>query len=378
MDFFYDLLAPVCKLIGEMLYWFSQIFGGQYVFALLIYALLFKLLFLPFAIKQQKNQIKMAHLTPKIELIKAKYKGRTDQATMQKQQEEILELQQKEGYNPLSGCLPLLLQMPIIMFLYGIITRPLSFICHLSADQLTTVKGLLDANKIALTNDPDTKIDFLNMVNEINISGYIEKYRDMFGDAELSEEVITSLNRLPEFELFGGDLSQLPWDAVSEGLANFSWIFFIPIAAAAIQWFSVWITRKMNANPATQTQPDNPQGKMTAKMMDLMMPAMTLFMAYSLPGLMGIYWIYQSAFGILQTFILSKVMPLPKFTEEDVKELKRQQKEAEKNARNMAKEAPKVRSLHYIDDDDYDTLPELEKDEKDKKKDSGNMDLPEI
>ena len=93
---------------------------------------------------------------------------------------------------------------------------------------------------------------------------------------------------------------------------------------------------------------------------------------------MGIYWIYQSAFGVLQTFILAKVMPLPKFTEEDVKELKKAQKEAEKNARTAAKEAPKVRSLHYIDDEDYDNLPEIEKDEKDKKKDSGNMDLPEI
>ena len=61
--------------IGAMLSWFSSLFGGYYVFGLLLYALLFKLLFLPFAIKQQKNQIKMAKLTPKIELIKAKYKG---------------------------------------------------------------------------------------------------------------------------------------------------------------------------------------------------------------------------------------------------------------------------------------------------------------
>ena len=357
-----QLLAPIYEFVGGMLHWFSSIFNGQYVFGLLIYALLFKLLFLPFSIKQQKNQIKMAKLTPKIELIKAKYKGRTDQATMQKQQEEILELQQKEGYNPLSGCLPLLLQMPIIMFLYGIITRPLSYICHISATELQSIREIIGSST----------------THEIQLIGEINSY--LANEGTGLEAYMEQLNRRPTLEILGGDLSQLPWNAVSNGFENFSWIFFIPIIAAAIQWFSVWVTRKINSSPATQPQQNgnNPQSNLTMKIMDFMMPAMTLFMAYSLPSLMGIYWIYQSAFGVLQTFILAKVMPLPKFTEEDVKELKKAQKEAEKNARTAAKEAPKVRSLHYIDDEDYDNLPEIEKDEKDKKKDSGNMDLPEI
>ena len=74
-----------------MLAWFSSI-TGSYALALLLYALLFKIVFLPFSIKQQKNQIAMAKLTPKIEAIRAKYRGRTDQVTMRKQQEEIMEL----------------------------------------------------------------------------------------------------------------------------------------------------------------------------------------------------------------------------------------------------------------------------------------------
>ena len=76
------MLDWLYEFLGSMLYGFSSLFGGKYVFGLLIYALLFKLLFLPFSIKQQKNQIKMAALAPKIELIKAKYRGRTDQPTM--------------------------------------------------------------------------------------------------------------------------------------------------------------------------------------------------------------------------------------------------------------------------------------------------------
>ena len=99
-----------------MLGWFNDI-TGSYALALLLYAVVFKILFIFFSIKQQKNQIAMAKLTPKIELIKAKYRGRTDQATMRKQQEEIMELQRKEGVSPLGGCLPLLIQFPIIIAL---------------------------------------------------------------------------------------------------------------------------------------------------------------------------------------------------------------------------------------------------------------------
>ena len=372
---FDQLLAPVYEFIGSMLYWFSSLFDGHYVFGLLIYALLFKLLFLPFSIKQQKNQIKMATLTPKIELIKAKYKGRTDQVTMQKQQEEILELQQKEGYSPLSGCLPLLLQMPIIMFLYRIITSPLSYICGLSADQITSIKDVIIAHGTNHGIAQDVVDNLAKMTHQIELSGVITKY---LGNEGIGLEEFTSqLERMPRLDILGGDLSQTPWTALTGGFENMSWIIIIPIVAAVVQWLAMWLTRKWNSSPATQPQQEG-QAAITGKLMDLMMPAMTIFMAYPLPSLMGIYWIYQSAFGILQTFILSKAMPLPKFTEEDIKELKKAQKEAEKNARTAVKEAPKTRSLHYIDDEDYDTLPEVEGSNKSDKKNSGNMDLPEI
>ena len=364
------------EFIGSMLSWFSSLFGGSYALGLLVYALLFKILFLPFSIKQQKNQIKMATLTPKIELIKAKYKGRTDQVTMQKQQEEILELQQKEGYNPLSGCLPLLLQMPIIMFLYRIITSPLSYICGLSTEQITAIKDVIAEHGMTYGLAESVVNNLSKMTHQIELSGVITKYLDNGGIG--LEEFADALERMPTLEILGGDLSQTPWNSLIGGFDNLSWIIIIPIVAAGVQWLAMWATRKWNSSPATQPQQNNTQAGLSTKMMDLMMPAMTIFMAYPLPALMGVYWIYQSAFGILQTFILSKSMPLPKYTEEDVKEMQKAQKEAEKNARNAAKNAPKVRSLHYIDDEDYDTLPEIESNDKNDKKNSGSMDLPEI
>ena len=136
----------------------------------------------------------------------------------------------------------------------------------------------------------------------------------------------------------------------------------------------MYLTRKWNTNPATAEQ--NAQMNSSMKMMDIMMPGMTLFMAYSLSSLMGIYWIYQSALGILQTFLIARAMPLPKFTEEDLKEMRKAQKEAEKSARSAAKAAPKYRSLHYIDDEDYETLPELDGDKS--TQNQGEMNIPDI
>nr|MBE6544565.1 YidC/Oxa1 family membrane protein insertase [Oscillospiraceae bacterium] len=344
------MLDWLYELLGTMLSWFSSLFGGKYVFGLLLYALLFKILFLPFSIKQQKNQIKMAGLAPKIELIKAKYKGRTDQPTLQKQQQEIMELQQKEGYSPFSGCLPMLLQFPIIIFLYNVIRGPLSYICGLDDSAVESIKTIIGS----------TQTDQIKLVGEIN------NYIAANGQAALAE---FDLSRLPDFSLFGTNLSATP------SLTTISWLVLVPIIAAALTWLSMFLTRKWNSNPATAAQ--DAQANASLKMMDIMMPAMTLWMAFSFSGMMGIYWIYQSALGILQSFIISRAMPLPKFSEEELKEMKKAQKEAEKAARSAAKNAPKVRSLHYIDDEDYDSLPELKVEGKNSNA-SGDMDIPEI
>ena len=357
-----------------MLSWFSSLFGGSYALALLLYALLFKLLFLPFGIKQQKNQIKMAKLAPKIALIKAKYRGRNDQPTLQKQQQEIMDLQQREGYSPLSGCLPLLLQMPIIIFLYKIIQNPLSYICKLSEDgvraiaKLALENGLSVGKDITLENIASTKIAGINQINLIS-------HINSIGVDSVSSQTGVDLSNLPSFKAFGLDLAANPT------FSPFTWLVIIPVIAAALTWLSMWLTRKWNGNGMNPAQDQDPQAQASAKMMDLMMPAMTLFFAFNFSGILGLYWIYQSALGILQTFALSRIMPLPKYTDEEIKEMRKAEKAAEKAQRQALKENPtKYRSLHYIDEDDYEELPSLTEDNsksQDKKKNVG-MDIPDI
>ena len=343
------------ELLGSMIAWFSNTLGfGYYVVGIFFYALLFKIVFIPFTIKQQKNQIAMAKLTPKIELIRAKYRGRTDQVTMQKQQQEILELQQAEGYNPLAGCLPLLIQMPIIIFLYKVIRNPLSYICKLEESQIVSINTLLNG-----TTAEFKSIDQIKLVSVINSN------MDKLGS--YSEQ----LAKLPDISFFGvGDLGATP--------SFKTWLWIVPVIAAGLTWLSMYLTKKWNgtANVAQDQQNQNPQAQQTAKMMELSMPIMTLLMAFGFSGMMGIYWIYQSALGILQTYLVSKFMPIPRYTEEELKAMKKAQKQAEKAQKQVLKNAPKYRSLHYIDEEDYDTLPEIKSTQKSGKK--SNDTLPDI
>ncbi len=429
------MLDWLYNLLGMMLSFFDSI-TGSYAVALLFYALIFKIVFLPFSIKQQKNQIKMAKLTPKIALIRAKYKGRNDQPTMQKMQQEIMELQQKEGYSPLSGCLPLLIQLPLIMLLYTVIQNPLSHIAKFNAtadaynnapEDAAIIETLPeefrdryaqiieDGEKItkddivlALYKDfyPSTlgerpeladyeneekynkavkeydealkaieKAEKVPTNTEIKLIGVINNYVSGQADKAAAEAHINSFgidySAYPHFDIFGANMALTP------SFSNPSVILAIPFVTALVQWLTMFLSRKLMGN--NQMAGGDAQTKSSMIIMDLMMPAMTLWMAFSFSAMLGLYWTFQSLLGLIQTFILSRVMPLPKFTEEEIKELHRKEKEVEKAARAAAKSQPKHKSLHYIDEDDYEELPSVKATD-DNSKSSGTLsgDIPEI
>ena len=119
-----DIIYVPFEYVMKGCLWVAQ---NNYVFALFFYALIFQLILLPLAIKSHKSQLKAASMRPKEAAIRKKYSGRTDRATQQKMQQEIQEMYQKEGYSPLSGCLPLLIQLPLIFILYAIVRYPIQY-----------------------------------------------------------------------------------------------------------------------------------------------------------------------------------------------------------------------------------------------------------
>ncbi len=332
---------------GAMIRWFNEI-TGNYLIALLLFAIVVKLVMAPLAIKQQRNQIKQAKLRPMEMAIRRRYNGRNDKATQQKVQQEVLELYQQEGYSPVSGCLPLLIQFPIIISLYQIIRKPLTYICDISADSVERI--IVKLQSFGLFQDKTVEVlvdDQISLVNAVK--GLTES---QFAEISTLENVdkIFDLN----FNVFGVlDLSQAP------SFNQINWLWLIPVVTFITSYLGMKISRKFQPQPMTQQSGD---AAASMKMMDITMPLMSVFFTFMFSGAIGVYWIYQNVLNVVQTVIVAKLMPIPACTEEDILAAEKQLKGkgGKKNA-NLDPNRPRPRSLHHIDDDD--DLPPVVKEE---------------
>ena len=291
-------MDAILQFFGTILSFFSSITGGFYLFGLFIFALLVKLILVPFAIKQQKTSIKQAKMRPKEMAIRKKYRGRDDRVTQQKMQNEVMDLYQREGYNPMGGCLPLLIQMPIILILYNVIINPLKYICGWSKEQIQLIaEGLGFENAATFANRDIELIQHINIAEEGALANAL-------GNAGLSME---SIEQIPQFAMGAFDLSKTPTFT--------SILILVPILTFVFQFLSSKITRKFTYQPMAGDQQTNS----TMKVMDIMLPAMTTWIAFTVPAAIGIYWMFNNILGVIQTIIIHKAMPLPTCTEEDIK-----------------------------------------------------------
>lgn len=356
----------------------NKICGNNYVIALLLFAIFMKLILFPFGIKQQKNMVKQASLRPKEQAIRKKYAGRTDKATQQKQQQEIMDLYQRENYNPASGCLPLLLQMPILFALFQVVYNPLRYVKHLGSDAIRTV--LIGLQKIGF--------DFSTLKVFRMSNNTITNFYDMYivqpltdNYEKLSNEVqniIGAKSSLPRFQIFGINLAETP------NMKEISWYWIIPVLTFICVFLSMKLTRKFSYQP----QQEGGAGA-SLKFMDFTMPLISTWMTFMFPAILGIYWIYQNLLGVVQQIVLKKMYPIPEFSDEDYaaaereyfgREKKKKEKPVFAEGEYDPKKAgggnkkkpgqskynsvmPKGRlpegkvSLHHIDDDD--DIPEL-------------------
>ncbi len=350
-------LDKLLSYIGTFLGWITMIPPNSYIITLFIFAIILEIVMLPFSIKQQKNSIKQAKLKPKEMAIRKKYAGRNDQATQQKLTQEIQELYQKENFNPMGGCLPLLIQLPIIIVLYWIVVDPIQYVCGMSS-QLTSVLhsfitsspdvGGLGLN-LATTNG---SIEILSKIKELGPEAF-EGIKNFCANGDDVLAKIVEIDNLPANFNIGPINFGLTPSFTPASNAQY-WLLAIPVLTFLVYFFSMKLSRRFSYQP-TQSA-DERQQACSNTMMDVTMPLMSVWMTFIVPGAVGIYWIFKSIIGTVKQFIMSRAMPLPKFTEEDYKAaekemLGKQPKKIEKSAN-----AGKVRSLHHIDDEDYDEL----------------------
>ena len=320
----------------------NSLLGNQYILALLVFAVIVELLMLPLSIKRQKNSIKQARLRPKELAIRKKYGNSKDPQTQQKIQQDIQAMYQKEGFNPMSGCLPLLIQFPVIIALYNIVINPLRYICGLST-------GTINSLITAVNAHPDYAGTTFVAERNIDLMGAVRRIMEtdgpgFFAGVEGFAEKIGSVADLPNLTVFGAiDLAATP------SFKEFGWLLLVPLITFLSYFFSMKINRKLMYQPAGN---DAAMG-CSNKMMDLMMPLMSVFISFTVPAALGVYWIIKCVLGVGIQAILSKAMPIPSFTDEDYKAAEKAYEATQKNKPRTAS-AGKVRSLHHIDDEDYD------------------------
>ena len=345
-------------IINRPLGWIIEIsyrFTHNYAIALFIFALVLQIVLFPLGIKQQKNSVKQASLRPKEMAIRKKYAGRNDKPTQQKLNEEIMELYQRENFNPMGGCLPMLIQLPILFSLYNVVISPLKYICGFGAETIKNIQlkvyEILQAKGIEgfeafAEGKTVSQINLITKMRELGLTNFV---------GENGEAITESV--LPDFTIFGGklDLSMIPIQHL------WSILLLIPALTLVVTYGSTWISRKLMYNPNPEAQND-----ISMKIMNLSMPLLSVYISFTVPATIGLYWIFRSILGVLQQLALSKMFPIPKFSEEDYKAAER-----EANFKALSKnqqKKQKVRSLHHIDDDDYEQ-PEQPADKKPQLKD---------
>ena len=345
-------------IINRPLGWIIEIsyrFTHNYAIALFIFALVLQIVLFPLGIKQQKNSVKQASLRPKEMAIRKKYAGRNDKPTQQKLNEEIMELYQRENFNPMGGCLPMLIQLPILFSLYNVVISPLKYICGFGAETIKNIQlKVYEILQAAGTEGFEafaegktvSQINLITKMRELGLTNFV---------GENGQAITESM--LPDFTIFGGklDLSMIPIQHL------WSILLLIPALTLVVTYGSTWISRKLMYNPNPEAQND-----ISMKIMNLSMPLLSVYISFTVPATIGLYWIFRSILGVLQQFALSKMFPIPKFSEEDYKAAER-----EANFKALSKnqqKKQKVRSLHHIDDDDYEQ-PEQPVDKKPQLKD---------
>ncbi len=266
------VLGPVLRFIYNLV--------NNYGLAIILFSIVIKLVLFPLSIKQYKSTAAMKKIQPELNKLQKKYGN--DKEKLQKEQ---MALYEKYGINPMAGCLPTLIQMPILFALYRVIMMPLTYISGISEDKVTAVAEVLKLDTKTLAANQ------IKLTEMLNNSATLEKVKD----------IIPSFSQI-DFSFLGLNLSETPHFGIPKSAAEAA-LWIIPILAGVTSLLSSIAMNKMSGMP----QNDDSQSSQM-KAMTYMMPLMSVYFCFILPAGMGIYWIINNVIAIAQQFVLNKIM----------------------------------------------------------------------
>ncbi len=255
------LISP---LMGYVLKFFSDLCGGNFALAVLIFTVLVNLLMLPLTIKSQKSTAKQAMLKPKMDALKKKYGN--DQV---KYNTALQELYKRENVTMSGGCMPMILRLVFMMGVYSVVLSPLTYLTGVDSETIKTA--------LAELGNSAREMQLISLVQQGSVAG-------------IPASVLGNL----DFTFLGIDLTETPQFTLD--FANgFKPIWWIPIISFATSMLTslVTIAIQKKANP----------GQKTMSGMMLTMPIMSLVIAFTVPGAVGFYWACSNVVaGVTQAF----------------------------------------------------------------------------
>jgi len=307
-------------------------FVNNYGLALILFAIVIRVILLPFQMKSKLGIMRQTRLQPRVEEIQKKHG--TNKA---KANEEMAKMYKEEGVNPASGCLWGFLPLPIMFALFLVIREPLTMMMSVPAELL--VEGGAISNVLHATGFENWLTDYYVQIAQAQWISDPSRFEHF---AMLSE----NLRRI-DFTFLGLNLGEQPrwnflwttnWGDSSIWVSGFI-LFLLPLLSAGSQYLSTAINKKVN--PAGT--PEGQGGSM--KIMMTLMPLMSVYFGFIVPAALSLYWMVGTLLQIIQDVILTKRYTRKLDAEDVVKNEERIKKEAEIEAKRLESERKKAEGL---------------------------------
>ncbi len=328
------------------------------VFTIIIYTLL-----LPLTIKQQKFSKMMSAMNPELQAIQKKYRNKRDQASMLKMQEETQLVYEKYGTSPVGGCGSMLIQFPILLGLWQVIRNIPAYVGGIYAQYEPLAEKIMatdgyqkimekigSASPIMINpkafdyTETNTIIDVLYKATNNTWDTLADKFPDLSSLIAQTQESVHGFNTF-----LGVNMAETPQAMLMEGFKTGAMLLIIaalliPVLSGLTQWISI----KLTPQAAAQGEENN-QMASQMKMMNVMMPMLSVFMCFTFQAGLGIYWIFSAIVRCIQQLLvnrhLSKI-PVNDLIEKNMEKMKKKQekngvsadvlnKNAQRNVRNI-------------------------------------------
>ena len=330
-------MGIILKPFAWLLLTFYNIFNS-YGLALILFAIVIKLILFPVSLKSKKSMIQMNLLSGKMQQLQKQYGKDRERYNL-----EVQKLYEREKVNPMGGCLWSLIPMIVLIALYGIIREPITYFMNLSMDQIKEVAQLLNWDTVAVTqgwvtqammdkaggvfeNGAYNQLYLLSLINDSNLASL----QAALGEAGSGLFVMN-------FQFLGLDLSLIPtWKFWTGGLKWSSiGLFLLPLVSTGVSFLSMKVSMATNT---MNTKTQNAQMDQTNKIMMWMMPLMSLWIGFTVPAGLSVYWVAQYFVTMAQEVICGRMLKKDyEAARLAAEERERQEKEEEKRRKEEAR-----------------------------------------